>query len=37
MDRISETDRTGGLGTAVIPREVPTVEELQEAASSPWT
>ncbi len=37
MDRISETDRTGGLGTAVIPTEVPTVEELQEAASSPWT
>ena len=35
MDRISETDRTGGLGTAVIPTEVPTVEELQEAASSP--
>ena len=37
MDRISETDRTGGLGTAVISREVPTGEELQETAPSPWT
>jgi hypothetical protein len=35
MDRISETDRTGGLGTAVITREVPTGEELQETAPSP--
>jgi len=35
VDRIRETDRGGGLGTAVIPRGVPTVEDLQETAPSP--
>ncbi len=35
MERIRETERSGGLATAVIPREVPTFEVSRETAPSP--
>ena len=35
MERTRETERSGGLGTAVITREVPTFKGLRETAPSP--
>ena len=35
MERIRETERSGGLGTAAIPREAPTFKGLRETAPSP--
>jgi hypothetical protein len=35
VDRIRETERTGGLGTVVIPREARPFEDLREIAPSP--
>jgi len=35
VDRMRETERTGGLGTAVIPREARPFEDLGEIAPSP--
>jgi len=32
VDRIPETERSGGLATAVIPREAPTLKGLRETA-----
>jgi hypothetical protein len=36
VEILREPERSGGLGTAVIPREVPTVEDLQEPAPCRW-
>jgi hypothetical protein len=35
VERIRETERSGGLGTAVIPREAPTFEGLGVTAPAP--
>ena len=35
MDRIRETEPSGGLGTAVIPREADPLEGLRQTAPSP--
>ncbi len=35
MERIREIERSGGLGTAVVPREAPTFEVPRETALSP--
>jgi hypothetical protein len=35
MDRISETDRTGGLGTAILARDVSTFPDQEETVPLP--